>query len=102
MYARSYFNLPCRALADSAPIRRRSTLNTNFHVACVLSYPCPAPPLAGGYLNTCCNVLAPAQVRPELAGRATAVMALIFNVAHIGGLILAAAVAAAVFGDVVG
>ncbi len=63
--------------------------------------PRPSSP-AGGYLNTCCNVLAPAQVRPELAGRATAVMALIFNVAHIGGLMLAAAVAAAVFGDVVG
>ncbi|GIM01280.1 hypothetical protein Vretimale_6080 [Volvox reticuliferus] len=58
--------------------------------------------LAGGYTNTMSNMLAPSLVAPCLAGRASALMALLFNVAHIGGLIIAAAMAAAIFGDVVG
>ncbi|GIL56538.1 hypothetical protein Vafri_11895 [Volvox africanus] len=58
--------------------------------------------LLGGYTNTMSNMLAPSLVAPCLAGRASALMALLFNVAHIGGLIIAAAMAAAIFGDVVG
>lgn len=48
------------------------------------------------------NMLAPSLVPPPLAGRASALMALAFNVAHIGGLLIAAAMAAAIFGDMVG
>ncbi|KXZ43097.1 hypothetical protein GPECTOR_102g50 [Gonium pectorale] len=58
--------------------------------------------LTGGYTNTMSNMLAPSMVAPDLAGRASAIMALLFNVGHIGGLMVAAAGAAAVFGDVVG
>ncbi|KAG2485421.1 hypothetical protein HYH03_015803 [Edaphochlamys debaryana] len=58
--------------------------------------------LTGGYTNTIANMLAPAMVAPELAGRASALMALLFNVGHIGGLVVAAVMAAAIWGDVVG
>ncbi|EFJ40464.1 hypothetical protein VOLCADRAFT_99745 [Volvox carteri f. nagariensis] len=58
--------------------------------------------ITGGYINTMSNMLAPSQAPPHLAGRASAMMALLFNVAHIGGLIIAAGMAAFIFGDVVG
>ncbi|GLC47580.1 hypothetical protein PLESTB_000003400 [Pleodorina starrii] len=58
--------------------------------------------ITGGYTNTLSNMLAPSLVAPHLAGRASALMALLFNVAHIGGLVIAATLAAVLFGDVVG
>ncbi|GFR46323.1 hypothetical protein Agub_g7889, partial [Astrephomene gubernaculifera] len=51
--------------------------------------------LLGGFTNTAANTLAPLLVPPELAGRASALMALGFNAGHIGGLLAAAALAAA-------
>eukprot|EP00195_Chlamydomonas_chlamydogama_P000047 CAMPEP_0202923636 /NCGR_PEP_ID=MMETSP1392-20130828/78554_1 /ASSEMBLY_ACC=CAM_ASM_000868 /TAXON_ID=225041 /ORGANISM="Chlamydomonas chlamydogama, Strain SAG 11-48b" /LENGTH=560 /DNA_ID=CAMNT_0049617329 /DNA_START=341 /DNA_END=2023 /DNA_ORIENTATION=+ len=56
----------------------------------------------GGYVNTSANILAPAMVEPHLCGRASALMALAFQVAHFAGLVLAAVLVFVLYGDVAG
>jgi len=58
--------------------------------------------LVGGYINTCANILAPALTHPALVGRASALLALIFQVAHFAGLLLAVLLAWVLYGDLVG
>lgn len=55
--------------------------------------------LQGGYINTTSNLLAPNLVHPQLCGRASAVMALTFQVAHFAGLLLAALLTFLLYGD---
>ncbi|MEW5319436.1 MAG: hypothetical protein WDW38_010588 [Sanguina aurantia] len=55
--------------------------------------------LQGGYINTSSNLLAPNLVHPQLCGRASAVMALTFQVAHFAGLLLAALLTFLLYGD---
>lgn len=52
-----------------------------------------------GYVNTCANILAPAIVPDRLCPRASALMALAFQVAHFAGLLLAAVLIFVMFGD---
>lgn len=54
--------------------------------------------LLGGYINTVSNVLAPNLVEPALATRASALMALAFQIAHFAGLILAIVLQIALYG----
>eukprot|EP00798_Chlamydomonas_sp_ICE-L_P016004 gene16004-22142_t len=56
----------------------------------------------GGFINTMANIMAPAMVDPSLCGRASALMALAFQVAHFAGLIMAAILVFVVFGDIAG
>jgi hypothetical protein len=67
---------------------------------------CPALAVAfnrllGGYLNTCSNILAPSLVDSALVPRASALLALIFQVAHFTGLLLAVLLAWCLYGEVV-
>ena len=57
---------------------------------------------AAGYINTCSNILAPAMVPDALCVRASALMALTFQVAHFAGLILAAFLVFMLYGDIGG
>ena len=56
---------------------------------------------AGGYINTSSNIMAPGLVHPALAARASAIMALTFQIAHFAGLVLAALLAFILYGDLV-
>mmetsp|Transcript_15218 Transcript_15218/g.40145 ORF Transcript_15218/g.40145 Transcript_15218/m.40145 type:complete len:706 (+) Transcript_15218:67-2184(+) len=58
--------------------------------------------LLGGYINTSSNILAPSLVATELVGRASAILALAFQIAHFAGLLLAVIMAYILYGDVVG
>ncbi|GAX74520.1 hypothetical protein CEUSTIGMA_g1969.t1 [Chlamydomonas eustigma] len=58
--------------------------------------------LSAGYINTCANFLAPSMVPDHLRVRASALMALTFQVAHFAGLILAAFLVYVLFGDIAG
>ncbi|KAF5836509.1 hypothetical protein DUNSADRAFT_5840 [Dunaliella salina] len=58
--------------------------------------------LLGGYINTSSNILAPSLVDTELVGRASALLALSFQVAHFVGLLLAVMLAYVLYGDIVG
>jgi len=49
-------------------------------------YPFPATQwMAAGYINTCANILAPAMVDDRLCVRASALMALTFQVSQVSG-----------------
>ncbi|KAG1671541.1 hypothetical protein FOA52_011263 [Chlamydomonas sp. UWO 241] len=46
--------------------------------------------LSAGYMNTCCNIVAPSLVPDHLTGRCSGLMALAFQIAHFAGLVLCA------------
>ncbi|GBF88674.1 MFS general substrate transporter [Raphidocelis subcapitata] len=56
----------------------------------------------GGYVNTISYILAPGLVPPKRATKASALMALTYQVAHIVGLVCATAIALFLFGDISG
>lgn len=58
--------------------------------------------MPAGYVNTCANMLAPAMVPDHLCPRASALMALMFQIAHFAGLVLAAVLVYVMFGDLAG
>lgn len=56
----------------------------------------------GGYINTCANILAPHLVENHLVSRASALLALVFQVAHFVGLALALVLAYVLFEQAIG
>ncbi|GFH13152.1 uncharacterized protein HaLaN_08983, partial [Haematococcus lacustris] len=56
----------------------------------------------GGYINTCANILAPHLVEDHLVSRASALLALVFQVAHFVGLALALVLAYVLFEQAIG
>lgn len=58
--------------------------------------------LAGGYINTISYIMAPGLVPPKRATKASALMALTYQIAHIVGLICATGIALWIYGDIAG
>eukprot|EP00879_Flechtneria_rotunda_P012598 GHRR01013155.1.p1 GENE.GHRR01013155.1~~GHRR01013155.1.p1 ORF type:complete len:404 (+),score=171.24 GHRR01013155.1:43-1212(+) len=58
--------------------------------------------LGGGYLNTMSYILAPSLVPPRVCTKASALMALTYQVAHILGLVLATGLTLVLYGDISG
>ncbi|KAI8473156.1 MAG: hypothetical protein J3K34DRAFT_457449 [Monoraphidium minutum] len=56
----------------------------------------------GGYVNTISYILAPSLVHPKRCTKASALMALTYQIAHIVGLVLATGIALALYGDIAG
>ena len=53
-----------------------------------------------GYINTCAYILAPQRVPAAAKGAANGVLAIIYQASHCLGLVMAAALAVALFGDI--
>lgn len=70
------------------------------HCLCVCPCPCccPCPPLC----STMSYILAPSLVAPRVCTKASAVMALTYQIAHILGLVIATGLAIALYGDIAG
>lgn len=54
-----------------------------------------------GYVNTTCNITAPKLVKPTLKAGAAGLMAIVFQVSHFTGLVLAVGVSFALFGGLI-
>lgn len=54
-----------------------------------------------GYVNTTCNITAPKLVKPTLKAGAAGLMAIVFQVSHFTGLVLAIGVSFALFGGLI-
>ncbi|WIA44094.1 hypothetical protein OEZ86_010446 [Tetradesmus obliquus] len=58
--------------------------------------------LGGGYINTMSYILAPSLVPPRICTKASATMALTYQIAHILGLCIAIGIALGLYGDIAG